>query len=65
MPTGSETAGTATEAAGWATTGRAWHGRALRIYPQSGYIVVVLANIDPPAADRIADWLDTRLPTQG
>jgi hypothetical protein len=37
----------------------------LRIYPQSGYIVVVLANIDPPAADRIADWLDARLPTQG
>jgi D-alanyl-D-alanine carboxypeptidase len=37
----------------------------LRIYPQSGYLVVVLANIDPPAADRIADWLDARLPTQG
>jgi D-alanyl-D-alanine carboxypeptidase len=37
----------------------------LRIYPQRGYIVVVLANIDPPAAHRIADWLDARLPTQG
>jgi D-alanyl-D-alanine carboxypeptidase len=37
----------------------------LRIYPQSGYIMVVLANIDPPAAGRIADWLDARLPTQG
>ena len=37
----------------------------LRIYPQSGYLVVVLANIDPPAASRIADWVDARLPTQG
>lgn len=37
----------------------------LRIYPQSGHLVVVLANIDPPAAGRIADWLDARLPTQG
>jgi D-alanyl-D-alanine carboxypeptidase len=37
----------------------------LRIYPQSGYLVVVLANIDPPAADRIAHWLDARLPTRG
>lgn len=37
----------------------------LRICPKSGYIVVVLANMDPPAAQRIADWLDARLPTQG
>jgi CubicO group peptidase (beta-lactamase class C family) len=35
----------------------------LRIYPQSGYIMVVLANVDPPAADRIAEWLDARLPS--
>ena len=34
----------------------------LRIYPQSGYITVVLANTDPPAAQRIAVWLDARLP---
>jgi len=34
----------------------------LRIYPQSGYITVVLANMDPPAAQRIAAWLDARLP---
>jgi D-alanyl-D-alanine carboxypeptidase len=34
----------------------------LRIYPQSGYITVVLANMDPPAAQRIAIWLDARLP---
>jgi D-alanyl-D-alanine carboxypeptidase len=35
----------------------------LRIYPRSGYIMVVLANIDPPAANRIEDWLDARLPS--
>jgi D-alanyl-D-alanine carboxypeptidase len=37
----------------------------LQIYPQSGYITVVLANMDPPAAHRITIWLDARLPTQG
>jgi D-alanyl-D-alanine carboxypeptidase len=37
----------------------------LRIYPKSGYVVVVLANIDPPAAQRVAEWLDARLPTEG
>jgi len=36
----------------------------LLIYPHSGYITVVLANLDPPAAGRIADWLGARLPTQ-
>jgi CubicO group peptidase (beta-lactamase class C family) len=35
----------------------------LRIYPKSGYVVVVLANLDPPAAQRISDYLDPRLPT--
>ena len=35
----------------------------LRIYPKSGYVVVVLANFDPPAAQRISDYLDPRLPT--
>ena len=34
----------------------------LRIYPKSGYVVVVLANFDPPAAQRISDYLDPRLP---
>jgi CubicO group peptidase (beta-lactamase class C family) len=37
----------------------------LRIYPRSGYVVVVLANLDPPAAQLISDWLDPRLPTGG
>jgi len=36
----------------------------LRIYPKSGYTVVALANADPPAAQRITAWLDTRLPAQ-
>jgi CubicO group peptidase (beta-lactamase class C family) len=35
----------------------------LRIYLKSGYVVVVLANLDPPAAQRISDYLDPRLPT--
>ncbi len=35
----------------------------LRIYPRSGYVVAVLANVDPPAAQRITDYLDPRLPT--
>jgi D-alanyl-D-alanine carboxypeptidase len=34
----------------------------LRIYPKSGYVVAVLANLDPPAAQRIAGFLDARLP---
>jgi CubicO group peptidase (beta-lactamase class C family) len=35
----------------------------LRIYPKSGYVVAVLANLDPPAAGRISEYLDPRLPT--
>jgi D-alanyl-D-alanine carboxypeptidase len=34
----------------------------LRIYPQSGYVVAVLANLDPPAAQQISAFLDLRLP---
>jgi D-alanyl-D-alanine carboxypeptidase len=34
----------------------------LRIYPQSGYLVVVLSNLDPPAAQRVSEFLDLRLP---
>jgi D-alanyl-D-alanine carboxypeptidase len=36
----------------------------LRIYPRSGFVVVVLANVDPPAAQRISDYLDARLPRE-
>ncbi len=34
----------------------------LKIYPKSGYVVAVLANLDPPAAHRISEYLDPRLP---
>jgi CubicO group peptidase (beta-lactamase class C family) len=34
----------------------------LRFSPDSGYIVAVLANLDPPAATRIADFIAARLP---
>ncbi len=34
----------------------------LEIYPQSGYVIVVLANLDPPAAGRISDFVCNRLP---
>jgi D-alanyl-D-alanine carboxypeptidase len=37
----------------------------LRIFPKSGYVVAVLANMDPPAAQRISEYLDHRLPTDG
>jgi CubicO group peptidase (beta-lactamase class C family) len=34
----------------------------LRIYPQSGYVVAVLSNLDPPAAQQVSTFLDLRLP---
>jgi CubicO group peptidase (beta-lactamase class C family) len=34
----------------------------LRIYPQSGYVVAVLSNLDPPAAQRVSGFVDLRLP---
>lgn len=36
----------------------------LTVYTKSGVIVVVLSNLDPPAASRVAGYLDTRLPVQ-
>ena len=35
----------------------------LRIYPESGYTVVALANMDPPAAGRITEFVGNRLTT--
>jgi D-alanyl-D-alanine carboxypeptidase len=55
------------------TDGNGWVGHGggapgmngdLRIYPKSGYVIAVLANIDPPAAQRISEYLDPRLPTE-
>src|SRR5208282_2462362 len=34
----------------------------LQILPQTGYVIVVLANLDPPAASRISDFIVNRLP---
>jgi D-alanyl-D-alanine carboxypeptidase len=34
----------------------------LQIYPQSGYVIAVLSNLDPPAASRISDFVCNRLP---
>jgi hypothetical protein len=36
----------------------------LDIYPQSGYVVVALANLDPPAAPREADSIGSWLPAK-
>jgi D-alanyl-D-alanine carboxypeptidase len=34
----------------------------LRIYPDSGYVVVALSNLDPPVASRLLDFIAARLP---
>ncbi len=36
----------------------------LRIFPGSGYVVAVLSNLDPPAADRISSYASNRLPVK-
>jgi D-alanyl-D-alanine carboxypeptidase len=34
----------------------------LQVYPQSGYVIAVLANMDPPVASRVSDFIASRLP---
>jgi CubicO group peptidase (beta-lactamase class C family) len=34
----------------------------LRVYPRTGIVVVVLANMDPPAATRLTDFFQARMP---
>ena len=34
----------------------------LRIDSQSGYVVAVLANLDPPAAQKVSEFVVNRLP---
>jgi D-alanyl-D-alanine carboxypeptidase len=34
----------------------------LRIFPESGYVVVALSNLDPPAASRMMEFVVARLP---
>jgi CubicO group peptidase (beta-lactamase class C family) len=36
----------------------------LRIYPASGYVVAVMANLDPPAASALAGFIGARLPAK-
>jgi hypothetical protein len=31
-------------------------------HPQSGWTVIALANQDPPAADRVAQYFENRMP---
>jgi D-alanyl-D-alanine carboxypeptidase len=35
----------------------------VQIFPQSGYVIVVLSNLDPPTASRVSDFIVNRLPT--
>ena len=37
----------------------------LKIFPDSGYVVVVMSNLDPPAAARVSDFIAARLPVSG
>jgi CubicO group peptidase (beta-lactamase class C family) len=34
----------------------------LRIFPDLGYVVVGLSNLDPPAANRVVDFFAARMP---
>jgi D-alanyl-D-alanine carboxypeptidase len=36
----------------------------LRIYPELGYVVVGLSNLDPPAASGLVDYFTLRMPDQ-
>jgi len=36
----------------------------LRVFPQLGYVVVTLSNLDPPAASALADFFTLRMPDQ-
>ena len=36
----------------------------LRIYPELGYVVVGLSNLDPPAASVLADFFTLRMPAK-
>ncbi|MFN2513107.1 MAG: serine hydrolase domain-containing protein [Pyrinomonadaceae bacterium] len=36
----------------------------LKICPGPGYVIAVLANMDPPAASRVADFITSRLPVK-
>lgn len=37
----------------------------LRVFPESGYAIVALTNLDPPVASRMVDFIAARLPLVG
>jgi CubicO group peptidase (beta-lactamase class C family) len=52
--------------------GDSWYGHTgvaegindnFKIFPSSGYYVIILANMDRPAAERVADFIQARLPS--
>ena len=36
----------------------------LNIYPESGYVVIILSNLDPPSAGHLAQFIGARLPAK-
>ena len=36
----------------------------LQIFPDSGQVVVVLSNLDPPSASKVSGWLTSRMPKE-
>lgn len=36
-----------------------------RVFPQSGWVLVSLSNLDPPAAYRLTRWFEPRMPVDG
>jgi CubicO group peptidase (beta-lactamase class C family) len=34
----------------------------LRVFPELGYVLVALSNLDPPAASRVVDFFALRMP---
>jgi hypothetical protein len=36
----------------------------LRIFPELGYVVVSLSNLDPPAASELVEFFTLRMPDQ-
>jgi hypothetical protein len=34
----------------------------LRVFPELGYVLVALSNLDPPAASRLVDFFALRMP---
>jgi D-alanyl-D-alanine carboxypeptidase len=34
----------------------------LRVFPDQGYVIVILSNLDPPAAHRLVEYFSLRMP---